>query len=50
MRRVISLLLLLVFSVTTFSQNDNGCGLKFTRQGAKASEDAPAESGLDLIN
>src|SRR4051794_4291358 len=30
MRRFVSILLVLLFSSTTFPQTDNGCGLKFT--------------------
>ena len=35
MRRFVSLLLLFLFSATTFPQNDNGCGLKFTGKARK---------------
>lgn len=35
MRRFVSVLLVFLFSATTFPQTDNGCGLKFTGKARK---------------
>ena len=35
MRRFVSVLLVFLFSATTFPNTDNGCGLKFTGQARK---------------
>jgi hypothetical protein len=35
MRQFVSVLLVFLFSATTFPQTDNGCGLKFTGKARK---------------